>query len=462
MHDHSRQTFHDHHDHADSSNDSRHTHGHGCGHGSKSQKVHHRVGGWVPNDHTVVERYISKVLDEVKKDKRPIDQLHPTVVEFKHIIDTTPALRMGFTEMLEQVPNKPPYNKDPALEPQIRDYETMFKAFDYIITHSVPFQDNQFVALPISAILDWPMGTDAGLATLLVPAVNEQFKKMFNAWAEYLSSPASREYLTTGDDGWFGPKASEHIPNFVETYVCDPSAEHYGFKSWDDFFTRKFREGARPIEFATDDDIINSACESSVFRIAQNVKEYDRFWLKSEPYSLRDMLNQDPYTDQFVGGTIYQAFLSAYKYHRWASPVNGTIDRIKIIPGTYFAESPSMGFHNPDGPDPAGPNRSQAYITAFAARAIIWIKSNNPTLGMVGFIAVGMNEVSTCEVTVKPGDRVNKGDELGMFHFGGSTHCLVFRHGVKITFDDRYSSPDSEVLLNAAIATVGEEKRQHH
>ncbi|KAJ1301052.1 hypothetical protein OPQ81_003470 [Rhizoctonia solani] len=441
------------------------THDHGSGHGgddSKSHIVHHRVGGWVPKDHRVVEKYISKVLDKVKEDKRPIHQLHPTIVEFKNLIDTTPALRMGFTQMFEQVPNKPPYNKDVAKKPQIRDYDTMFKAFDYIITHSIPYEDNNYVCLPISTILDWPMGTDAGLATFLVPAVNAQFKKMFAAWAEYLSSPASREYLTTKEDGWFSAKASEHIPNFAETFECDPSAEYYGFSSWDDFFTRKFREGARPVEFATNDDIINSACESTVFKIAENVKDYDRFWLKNEPYSLRDMLGNDPYTDQFVGGTIYQAFLSAYKYHRWASPVNGTIDRIEKISGTYFAESPAMGFHNPEGPDPSGPNRSQAYITNVAARAIIWIRSNNPELGLMGFVAVGMNEVSTCEVTVKPGDRVNKGDQLGMFHFGGSTYCLVFRRGVKITFDERYSSPDSDVLLNVAIATVGEGRRQHH
>ncbi|KAG8698680.1 hypothetical protein FRC11_014224 [Ceratobasidium sp. 423] len=359
---------------------------------------------------------------------------------------------MGFTEMFEQVPNKPPYNKDPAHEPQIRDYDTMLRAFDYIITHSIPYEATDSVCLPISTILDWAMGTDAGLATFLVPVVNAQFEKMFAAWADYLSSPASREYLTTEDDGWFSPKASEHLPNFAETFECDPEAEYHGFKSWDDFFTRKFREGARPVEFPDDDDIINNACESTVFKISEN----------AEPYSLRDMLHNDPYTEQFVGGTIYQAFLSAYKYHRWASLVNGTIDRVERVPGTYYAESPAMGFHNPEGPDPSGPNRSQAYITALATRAIIWIKSNSPELGLMGFIAVGMNEVSTCEVTVKPGDKVNKGDQLGMFHFGGSTHCLVFRRGVKINFDERYSNPDSEVLLNAALATVGEGRRQRH
>ncbi|KAK0611468.1 hypothetical protein B0T14DRAFT_530446 [Immersiella caudata] len=50
----------------------------------------------------------------------------------------------------------------------------------------------------------------------------------------------------------------------------------------------------------------------------------------------------------------------------------------------------------------------------------------------MAFIGVGMDEVSTCEITVKEGQRVKKGDEIGMFHFGGSSHCLMFRKGVKV------------------------------
>ncbi|CAE6506286.1 unnamed protein product [Rhizoctonia solani] len=386
-----------------------------------------------------------------------LDELSPSIVQFKNLIDNDPILRMGFTEMFDQVPRKPPYDLDPTLKPQIRDYDTMFKAFDYIITHAIEYEDNDLVGFPINAILDWPMGTDAGLATFLSPQVNAQFKNMFDEWSRFLSSPESRTHLTTEDNGWFGPKASEHMPNFAETYVCDPSAQYYGFKSWDDFFTREFLPGVRPVKFTDPEyqNIITSACESEVYKIAFNVKERDKFWIKGEPYSLRDMLNNDPYTEQFVGGTIYQAFLSAYKYHRWVSPVTGVIDRIENIPGTYYAESPVMGFDNPEGPDPAGPNWSQAYITSIAARALVWIKADNPDIGLLGFLAVGMSEVSSCEVTAKVGERVSKGTQLGMFHFGGSTHCLIFRKGVELTFD---VAVKTAVELNRGIAAVGKGK----
>ncbi len=48
----------------------------------------------------------------------------------------------------------------------------------------------------------------------------------------------------------------------------------------------------------------------------------------------------------------------------------------------------------------------------------------------MAFVGVGMDEVSTCEVTVKEGQRVEKGGtSWGCFTLGGSTHCLLFREG---------------------------------
>jgi len=75
----------------------------------------------------------------------------------------------------------------------------------------------------------------------------------------------------------------------------------------------------------------------------------------------------------------------------------------------------------------------------------------------MGFVSVGMAEVSTSEITVEPGQRVTKGEQLGMFHFGGSTHLLVFRPGVRLNFDLHGQEPGldaSNILVNARIATV--------
>lgn len=68
-----------------------------------------------------------------------------------------------------------------------------------------------------------------------------------------------------------------------------------------------------------------------------------------------------------------------------------------------------------------------------------------------------MVEVSTCDITVKKGDHVRKGDELGMFHFGGSTHCLLFRKGVKV---DGFPEPGlkNNVPVRGELARVSRTK----
>jgi phosphatidylserine decarboxylase len=57
--------------------------------------------------------------------------------------------------------------------------------------------------------------------------------------------------------------------------------------------------------------------------------------------------------DHFVGGTVYQAFLSALNYHRWHAPVAGTIVRAYLKDDTYFSEAESRV---PTPTSPPSPN----------------------------------------------------------------------------------------------------------
>jgi phosphatidylserine decarboxylase len=72
-----------------------------------------------------------------------------------------------------------------------------------------------------------------------------------------------------------------------------------------------------------DDRVIANACELTPHRIAAEAHALTRFWLRGQPYSLRDLLAGDAAVERFVGGTVYQAFLSAVDYHRWHSPSAG-------------------------------------------------------------------------------------------------------------------------------------------
>lgn len=83
----------------------------------------------------------------------------------------------------------------------------------------------------------------------------------------------------------------------------------------------------------------------------KNVQESDEFWLKDNRYSLKDMIGIeylkeskiDPSVlQEFVGGTVYQAFLDLWCYHRSHSPVDGKILAIYNIPGTYYLQNPEV------------------------------------------------------------------------------------------------------------------------
>jgi phosphatidylserine decarboxylase len=109
-------------------------------------------------------------------------------------------------------------------------------------------------------------------------------------------------------------------------------------------------------------------------------------------------MNNDPRAGQFVGGTVYQAFLSADSYHRWHAPVSGKIVSTSIVPGTYYSEPLCTGFSPDSGhpdPDPGADEASQGYISAVATRGVIFIQANNPDIGLVCLIMVGMAEVSS-------------------------------------------------------------------
>ncbi|HEY4703248.1 MAG TPA: phophatidylserine decarboxylase associated domain-containing protein, partial [Streptosporangiaceae bacterium] len=296
-----------------------------------------------------------------------------------------------------------------------------------VLTSAPEFGGNQ-VATPLGAILDWTMGTRAGFAAYRDPRVNAMIRKILTAWSEFLSSADSLYALNDSPSGWKSAAARAAIG--IEQYEHDPKGEHWGFSSWNDFFTRRFKDGERPVAAPDDDKVIVSACESTPYGISTDVKLHDRFWIKSQPYSLQDMLASDDSAGEFVGGTVYQAFLSATNYHRWHSPVAGTIVRAFVVPGTYYSEPDS------EGADAVEPMNSQSYLAHVAARAVIIIDADDPVIGRMAFVAVGMSDVSSCLIgpDITQGHHLGKGEELGYFQYGGSTHCLVFRPGVIADF----------------------------
>lgn len=457
---------------------------------SKKVSVHTAQRNWLPHDPQLIENWVSKLRKYAASHPRPLIQ---PIEEFKQMVYADPVLYANVQGMFAEAHR---LKKRTPLEWQsepvnFEEFLVLLNAIMYTApeAYQTGSGNNQqaagMIGFPINALLDWPMATDFGYDFFSNSLVNQQFKKILTHWSKFLVTESSRYVLIQNDPSsdaiaWLSPaaqaemvkvassalgKGANPIPagaSFADIFQCDPKDQYYGFKSWDDFFTRVFQKGVRPVSEPDNDNVIVNACESAPLAITQNVKLSDSFWLKGQPYSLENMLNWDEYAPQFAGGTVYQAFLSALSYHRWHSPVNGTIVKAYVINGSYYLENLQQSFFNrKDGADPSAPNNSQAFLTAVATRAVIFIKADNPAIGLMCVMPVGMAEVSSCEISVKAGDKVKKGDQLGMFHFGGSTHCLIFQPGVNLTFT-QYEKPGLDapdnIRVNTEIAVVSPKK----
>ncbi|PYQ28025.1 MAG: phosphatidylserine decarboxylase [Acidobacteria bacterium] len=444
-----------------------------------------RLGGWLPKHPKATTHWVRKLKKMAVESPRP---LVAPIVAFQQMVYADPVLHANVVGMFAEA-YRLQQTTPLGWEPEPQTFEEFLVLLNQILyTAPEAYQtgtgDNQqpagLIGFPINALLDWPMATVFGYDVFSNANVNQQFKKILNFWSNFLVTADSRYVLVQNDPdndaiAWLSPAAQTEMvavasqalgqpPNpvgpdatFADIFNCDPADPYYGFQSWDDFFTRTFRDGMRPVYAPTNDDMIINACESAPLGITQNAKLSDLFWLKGQPYSLENMLNFDELAPQFNGGTVYQAFLSALSYHRWHSPVSGTITKAYVVNGSYYLENIYQGFFNPAGADTSAPNNSQPFLTSVATRAVIFIEADNPAIGLMCVVPVGMAEVSSCQITVEPGQHVDKGDQLGMFHFGGSTHCLIFRPGVNLMFTDYEQSGLSapyNIRVNTQLAMV--------
>lgn len=139
--------------------------------------------------------------------------------------------------------------------------------------------------------------------------------------------------------------------------------------------------------------MVVDSCESKPCKVQENVKGRDVFWVKEKPYSVLDTFGGEPMGKQFIGRTIYQAFLSALSYHRRHEPVSGRIVKAYTIHGTYYSQPLSIDLDTQDDGSPVTGQEfvaAQSYLASMATRAAIFIEADNPAIGMMAFVDVGM------------------------------------------------------------------------
>ncbi|OAA36120.1 phosphatidylserine decarboxylase family protein [Beauveria brongniartii RCEF 3172] len=382
---------------------------------------------------------------------QPLDS---TVQDLQSFIESRSEVRMLASSMFDEVPTRPLESHNPGRPQTVRGYHHMLQLLNVICTQVAPAwgmgsDGLGLVGLPFYALFYSPMATPSGYAFFLRRDVNSKLKAVLDRWRDgVLKTTKSQYVITTGKDGWLCKEALTAMERdgnfhfrtmhtFRELFECDPEGDpvHWGFKTWDDFFVRKFRniDALRPVGHPGKPEYIVNACESIPLAIKSDIKQYDTFWLKGEPYSVADMLNHHGLADRFVGGTVYQALLPGTSYHRWHSPVSGRVVDAELVEGTYFSEGHPNGFGGPDGPS----GHHQVYFSHVATRALIFIEAPEP-VGLMCLIALGSADVSSCEIAQKFSrdwpSPVEKGEEIGVFHFGGSGVCLLFCRGVKLAW----------------------------
>lgn len=339
------------------------------------------------------------------------------VRELAALIERDPIVRMCVEETLEQVqyvPGAPPAT--------VRTVGELLAALNYITTlaplyNADPSKRNTF---PMSSLFVYMMMTRAGESLFRVVSFNDALRKILKEWCSFLDSGASTTVLNETPSGWLSPAAVKELG--LTDFELDRTKPHWGFSSYNSFFHRQIQPRFRPVAAQHDPRVVVSASDGNLVSISRDVKLRDKFWLKDEAFSLLDMLSRSEHAERFVGGDVVQIFLSGSNYHRWHAPIAGTVREAYVVDGLQFSDAESAG------PDANG-DLSEGYYASVNTRGLVFIESDDPTIGMVCVIPIGITEVSSVTISVAHGQRLEKGQELGYFSYGGSSMCMVFQPG---------------------------------
>jgi len=201
------------------------------------------------------------------------------------------------------------------------------------------------------------------------------------------------------------------------------------YESFNDFFTRALRPGARPIQEATGalvcpaDGVISQLGKTENNRLVQAKGRY---------YSLNALLaGDDANSQRFNNGSFATIYLAPQDYHRVHAPITGTITQIRYVPGRLFSVNDRTA-------------RCVDQLFARNERLILEIcsESGRVIVILVGAFLVSSMELTCCDVRaailgagrptepyfIEPNAAnpvIEQGMELGRFNMGSTVIILV-------------------------------------
>lgn len=225
-------------------------------------------------------------------------------------------------------------------------------------------------------------------------------------------------------DARMHPRVSKAVVDFfVKAYAVDIDEAirpHGGFQSFDAFFTRELRPGARPP--CPNEDAVVSPADGRLDDLGP-VEKNGRFQVKGRPYTAYGLLGDEAEARRYEGGQYFIVYLSPRDYHRVHAPVAGEVREIRSMPGDLFPVNSISELHVP---------------SFLAINRRVAIPIDTPNIGRVTVVMVAAMIVGRITVGCMPDERdvpigthkldppwrVLRDDELGVFRIGST--AVVF------------------------------------
>jgi phosphatidylserine decarboxylase len=199
------------------------------------------------------------------------------------------------------------------------------------------------------------------------------------------------------------------------------------YASFNDFFTRALRTGARPIEVA--DTALVSPVDGRVSQ-AGTIEEGHLLQAKGHGYSAEALLGSAARAEPFRGGRFATIYLAPFNYHRIHMPVAGTLREAVHVPGALYSVNQVTAENVPG-------------LFARNERVVCMFDTPYGPLAMVLVGALFVGSVSVVwqagEVTPakprppyptplslpSPAPALAKGEEMGRFNMGSTVILLL-------------------------------------
>lgn len=209
------------------------------------------------------------------------------------------------------------------------------------------------------------------------------------------------------------------ISKFVSQLNIDMSESEKSiseFTSFNDFFYRKLKPSARPINegFVSPGDGKLLAFE--------NVSDVNTFFVKGRKFNLKEFLNSESLANKYKNASLIILRLAPNDYHRYHFPYAGKASVSTKIKGRYYSVSPYALASN--------------FTKVFCENKREYCVLSTKDKGDIVLAPVGATLVGSIISTYKSKTQLQKGDEMGYFTFGGSTIVvLVDKDKLKIDKD---------------------------